>query len=248
MPRGADVGGYDAGMDVLKPLVLPVELRVPDRQGAVDFYPPDDLTRPRPAVLVVHGGPIPAALRPTPRDWPSYQGYGSLIAERGAVGVTVDHRLHSPVAYPAAEADVRAAVELLRADPRVDADRVALWFFSGSGPLCAEWLREPPAWLRCVALTYPFLAPLAGWPVEPRFRPADAVASAGDLPIVLTRVGLENPEVADGVRAFVDAAAKARLEVVDVPQGHHGFDTLDDDDVSRAAIAHALDSVLATLT
>lgn len=88
---------------------------------------------------------------------------------------------------------------------RVDAGRVALWFFSGGGLLVADWLRAPPDWLRCVAATYPRLAPPPDW--DARWRPAEAVASAGDLPIVLTRAGLERPAVAAAVTAFVDAAS-----------------------------------------
>lgn len=228
-------------------MVLPVAARTAERRGTVDFYLPDEGTSPRPAVLVVHGGPFPAEVRPTPRDWPVFRGYASLAAARGVVGATVDHRLHSPVAYATAAGDVAAAVESVRAHPGVDGDRVALWFFSGSGLLSADWLRDPPPWLRCVALTYPLLAPYPGWPEDPRFLPADAVAHAAGLPVVLTRVGLENPRIAEGVEAFVQAAAKTRLEIIDVPLGHHGFDCLDDDDASRSAITRAVDLVLATL-
>ncbi|WP_030439853.1 alpha/beta hydrolase [Actinoplanes subtropicus] len=233
-------------MDFLQPFVLPVATRTAERHGPIDLYPPDDTDRARPAVLIVHGGPMPAQVRPTPRDWPVYQAYASLVAARGVVGATVDHRLHTPAAYPDAAGDVRAAVDAVRADPRVDGERIALWFFSGGGLLAADWLREPPSWLRCVALTYPVLVPLHGWPVLDRFRPVDAVALAGDLPIVLTRVGRENPAVAEGVSAFLDAA-KTRPDVVEVPHGRHGFDYLDDDDASRAAILRAIDLVLATM-
>jgi dienelactone hydrolase len=235
-------------MDSLEPLVLPVELRAAERHGPVDLYLPDDVTRPQPAVLIVHGGPIPAGVRPTPRDWPAYQGYGSLVAYGGAVGAVVDHELHTPADYPAAEDDVRRALDLLRADSRVDGERIAIWFFSGGALLSAGWLGDPPAWLRCVALTYPVLTPPPGWDVAPRYRPVEAVANAGDLPIVLTRVGRENPDLAVGVQSFVDAAVKANLEIIDVPQGRHGFDTLDDDDDSRAAIRRAADAVLAAAT
>jgi dienelactone hydrolase len=233
-------------MDFLKPLVLPVDLRDAERRDAVDLYYPD--AEPAPAVLFVHGGPLPVQVSPRPRDWPIFRAYASLVASRGAVGVTVDHGLHSPADYPAADEDVRAAVELLRADPRVDGDRVALWFFSGGGMLSTGWLREPPSWLRCVALTYPLVESPEGWDVDPRFRPAEAVAGAGELPIVLTRVGLERPDVAAGVERFVSAAVKADLQVIDVPNGRHSFDNLDDADESRAAVTGAVDAVLAALT
>jgi len=230
-----------------KPFVLPIKIRAAERHGAVDLYVPDGAPGSCPAVVFVHGGPVPADLRQTPRDWRVYQGYGSAIAESGAVGVTVDHRLHSVADYPLAAADVAEAVEMVRADHRVDADRVALWFFSGGGLLVADWLRTPPGWLRCVAATYPVLTPLRGWKVDPRFRPVEAVESAGDLPIVLTRVGRERRQVAATVKAFTDAAGRcgAKLEIIDVPGGQHGFDMLDHTAESRQAVRRALNSVLA---
>ena len=235
-------------MDTSRPLVLPVDLRPAERRGTTDLYLPDDLTIPRPLILIVPGGPLPADFRPTPRDWPLYRGYGSLLAARGAVAAVVDHpRLHSPADFPAAADDLRTALDELRADPRTDADRVALWFFSGGALLAAPWLREVPAWLRGVALTYPLLTLLPGWEVDPAFRPAEAVTHATGLPIVLTRVGQENPAIAAGIPPFVDAAAKARLEIIDVPDGRHVFDVLDDTDASRAAITRAVDAVLATV-
>ena len=213
----------------------------------LDLYPPDRIEGTVPAVLFVHGGPVPEAARPTPRDWPIFRSYASIIASRGLLAATVDHRLHTPAAYEDAAADVHAAVDAVRADPRVDADRLAIWFFSGGGPLAADWLREPPAWLRVVALTYPLLAAYPGWPDFPRFRPAEAVAKAGELPIVLTRVGLEDPAVAAGVADFVAAARDADLTIVDVPNGRHSFDCLDDADESRDAIVRAVDLVAARL-
>lgn len=233
----------------LNPFVLPVEPVEPDRRDRVDLYLPD-ATQPRPAIVFVHGGPIPSDLRPTPRDWPVYQGYGSLAANRGAVGVTVDHRLHDAADYPRAAADVATAVRATRGDPRVDADRVALWFFSGGGLLVADWLRAPPAWLRCIALTYPLLAPLPGTSIGRRFRPIDAAHLAGLPPIVLTQVGLERAPVADTVEEFIVAArsSRAQLHVIDVPHGRHGFDVLDHTEESREAVDEAFDATLTALT
>ena len=231
----------------MQPFVVPVEPRTAERAGRVDLYRPDDVTQPVPAIVFVHGGPVPAELEPTPRGWPVFQGYGSLCATRGVVGATIDHRLHDVGSYPAAADDVAEAVALVRADPGVDADRIALWFFSGGGLLIADYLRTPPDWLRCVAATYPWLAPPPEW--DDRFRPALAVAKAGDLPIVLTRAGLERPAVAAIVEEFVDAAraCDARLEIIDVPNGQHGFDSLDHTDESIQAVTRAVDSVLGFL-
>ncbi|GIE30938.1 hypothetical protein Ait01nite_039830 [Actinoplanes italicus] len=233
--------------DHLQPFVLPVDAVTLDRRGALDVYLPEAAGQ-SPAIVFVHGGPVPAELRPTPRDWPVYRGYGSLAAARGMVGVTVDHRLHDLIAYPAA-ADVAAAVRTVRDLPQVDPDRIAIWFFSGGGLLLADWLRTPPPWLRCVAATYPLLMPPPGWTVDPAFRPVEAVGTgAPGLKIVLTRAGRERPEVAQGVEAFVVAArgAGTDLTIVDAPNGRHGFDMLDHTDESRAAVRQAFDVVAGT--
>ncbi len=234
----------------LRPFLLDVPELPRERIGTVDLYLPAHAEAPRPAVVFVHGGPVPAGARPTPRDWPTLTGYARYAAGEGVVGVTLDHRLHDVADYERAAGDVAAAVERVRADPRVDADRIALWFFSGGGLLAADWLAAPPAWLRCLAATYPVLAPLPNWGLPGgRFRPAEAVAQAGALPVVLTRVGLESPEIAATVEEFLATATGcgAHVEVVDVPNGHHGFETRDPTDESREAVHHAMRTVLGRL-
>ncbi|MET7683673.1 alpha/beta fold hydrolase [Streptomyces sp. NPDC005423] len=234
----------------LRPFPLEVPELPRDRRDHVDLYI-SDAKGPRPAVVFVHGGPVPAGARPAPRDWPTLVGYARLAAAEGLAGVTLNHRLHDVGDFERAAADVAAAVELVRADPRVDADRVALWFFSGGGLLTADWLREPPAWLRCLAATYPILAPLPNWGLsDGRFHPVGALAQAGALPVVLLRAGRETPEIAATVEAFVTASKEcgAHLELVDVPNGRHGFETLDATEETRSALRHAMRSVVTHLT
>jgi acetyl esterase/lipase len=200
-------------------------------------------------VVFVHGGPVPEGTRPTPRDWPAFLGYARLVAGLGAVGVTVDHRLHDVADFARAAQDVQDAVALVRAHPRVDADRVALWFLSTGGLLSADWLAAPPPWLRCLALTYPLLTPLPGWGVDRRFHPVRAVRGSGRLPVVLTRVGRERPEFAATVEDFLAAADSAGVgvRVVDVPSAEHGFETFDDSGDARRAVEEAVRAVVARL-
>ena len=156
--------------------------------------------------------------------------------------------MHSDDDFPAAADDIAEAVARARALPGVDADRVALWFFSAGGLLTADWLAKPPPYLRCVAVTYPILAPPPGT-LGARFRPIDAVRAAGGLPILVTRVGRERAEVAATVEAFI-AEAELRqvpVAVIDVPEGQHGFDTLDHAESSRAAVSRAMTWVVTAL-
>ncbi|MGW6962982.1 alpha/beta hydrolase [Streptomyces zaomyceticus] len=233
--------------------LLPFLLDTPEvpreRHGRVDLHLPV-ADGPRPAVVLVHGGPVSPDQRPTPRDTPFLRGYGRYAASLGAVGATPDHRLYGLADFPRAAEDLAEAVGIVRADPRVDGDRIALWFFSAGGLLAADWLAGPPPWLRCVAMTYPALAPLPGWgTVESRFRPVDAVGAADGPPIVLTRAGREHPTFAATVEEFLTAAARkgADVEIVDVPHGRHGFELVDPTEESRAAVRRAMRAVLGRL-
>ena len=214
------------------------------RCGAVDVHTTSP--QPRPAVVLVHGGPIPPDARPRPRESPVFAGYAALAAAAGLAAVTFDHRLHSAEHYPDAAADVAAAVEQARGLEEVDADRVALWFFSGGGALAADWLRATPPWLRAVAWTYPVLAPPPSRPDLPRFDCVAAVAGAAGLPGLLVRVGREYAALVPAQDAFVAAAPS--LEVIDIPDAEHGYEIGAASRAARAAIERAVAWVAATLT
>ncbi|MBM9507726.1 alpha/beta hydrolase [Actinacidiphila acididurans] len=260
----------------LRPFLLDVPDLPRERRGRVDLYVPNfrgehvrgsggrraegaDVSSPDdapdaagtwPAVVFVHGGPVPEAARPTPRDWPSLTGYARLVASYGAVGAIVDHRLHGLGDWERAAADVAEAVAAVRADPRVDPDRIALWYFSAGGLLAADVLAAPPPWLRCVSASYPVLAPLPGWGLAgSRFHPAEAVLGAGRLPLVLTRVGAERPELAATVAHFTAAARAcgAALEIIDVPGAPHGFETAEPSESAKGAVLSGVRTVLGHL-
>ncbi|MFB6721835.1 nuclear transport factor 2 family protein [Kribbella sp. NPDC056345] len=231
----------------LRPFVLGElggpEVRV-DRLGKLDIYRPTGSARTG-AILFVHGGPAPPDLAATPREWPVFKGYATAAARRGAVAAVVDHSLIGGLDKLSTAADeVEAAIGVLRSDPRVDPDRVVLWFFSGAGLLAGEWLDSRPDWLRGVALTYPLLATPPG--VDDLVNAAEVIGKHKDLPVLLTRAGLERAELAGPVAEFVSAGGTA-LDIIDVPKGHHGFDMLDHTEESRAAVTKALDWAIAHL-
>jgi hypothetical protein len=112
----------------VQPFVLAAAAADRSRRGNLDAYrSPAPDGEPRPVIVFVHGGPKPAAIRPTPRDWPVYVGYASLAANRGMIGVMAGHCLHSPADYPLAAADIASAVEQARTLPDADPDRSPTW-------------------------------------------------------------------------------------------------------------------------
>lgn len=245
MSTDADVPYFVDSQFCLKP----DEIK-PERHDNVDLYIPEG-DGPFPAVVFVCGGPLPAdAEWVNPREWPVYRGYGSLVAGHGLVCAPLQLPLNEWTEFPQAADALARAIEFVRADERVDADRIAIWFFCGGSPLISDFLRTPPPWLRCMAASYPALGSRPHMELPPRFEPAQALAEVGDIPpFLLTRVGLEAEPVARTVQTFVEATEKYEvpITIIDVPNGHHGFDLVDYTAESRAAVYQALDFVVKAL-
>ena len=231
----------------LRPFVLRPRSVVPVREGMLDLYLPVG-DGEAPAVVFVHGGPLPEGREPTPRNWPVYRGYGAAAAERGVVGAVLDHRFHGFEWIKEAGEDIVAAVDRVREHPSVDPDRIGMWFFSGGGALMGNWLNQPRGWLRCVAASYPVF-PTQDELGDAAIAPSKAVRSAPGLPILLSRVGLEQSARARWVEDFISSAHEVRadLDIIEIPQAQHAFDVLDHTDWSRAAVEEALAWVCAHL-
>lgn len=220
------------------PHELSFVVRVPE-SGTVrsheefDVYLPVDAGGPLPVVIFVPG-PVPARFPVRPRHWPVYHGYGHLASGHGVVGVVVDQPYHDVSQAQSAADGLARIIELVRGLDEVDAGRVAVWVFSGGAMLVGRWLADSPGWLRCLALTYPVLA-------------AEVVGPG--RPLILTRVGRELPERQAMVERFLALATKSgvTVEIVDVPDGQHGFDVLDHTEQSRTAVLEATDLLVGHL-
>jgi hypothetical protein len=221
------------------PVDVPTEGVSVDCHDSFDIYRPDAADGPLPAVIFVPG-PFPRSLPFRPRQRPFFQSYARLACANRFVGVTVDvpewyWPPEDPDMWREPADQLARIVADVRKQPEVDADRVALWAFSGGALLVSDWLRERPEWLRCVALSYPVLYV----PTEPPGLPYAGLAT--DCPVVLTRVGKEEP----GYLAAVDDLVPecGNLRQIDVPDGRHGFDALDFTDESAAAVTAAMGAV-----
>ena len=225
------------------PHELPFVLDVPatgtvTRHEDFDIYRPDGGDQPLPAVVFVPG-PMPAAFPARPRAWPVYEGYGRLIGGRGVIAVVPDLRYYTVGQWAQASDDLSGVLESVRALEAVDSDRIAVWAFSAGALLVRRWLTQSPQWLRCLALTYPMLA----MPADPA---GQAAAVLPGRPLVLTRVGRESASIQATVDGFLSAAAAAGavVDVVEVPDGRHGFDLPDHTEASARAVVQATDLVI----
>ena len=218
-------------------LIVPTRLREPVDRGDFDLHLPEAGSRP-PVAVLVHGlfqQPPPVS----PRRTPFFRAYAAQLAQRGAAAVVFDHELTGGMRYPEAAATLDRVLSAVRDSDEVDGDRVAVWFFSGGGPLAHPLLAAGPAWLRCVALTYPLLPTedVAGWPSL-----TEALHGLADTPLVLTLVEHELPAFVAGQQALL-AARPAGLTTIAVPDAQHGFDTGPDTEAGRAAVLAALTAV-----
>ena len=204
-----------------------------------------------PAVLFVHGGPLPTDLPLLSKDWGVYVSYGKLAAASDLAGVTFNHRFSSRSNFDDPAADLAAAIAFVRdnaASLRVDPDRLCVRGFSGGGPLLSFVLRDRPAFVRCLVAYYAVLdlrhlgecSELEGETAR-AFSPAAPLGKERpwDLPIFVARAGLDRPGINESTDGFVcqALAANACLELANHPRGRHAFDIPDNDDRTREIIA-----------
>jgi acetyl esterase/lipase len=222
-----------------------------------DCYSPPGLPADaqRPAVILIHGGPIAAGM--APQGWGIYRSYGELIAASGLVAVTFKHRFYAPDRLGGAAEDVASLLKYVREHARdlhIDPDRLALWAFSGGGPLLSPAFRDPQPYIRCLVAYYApldyrnapanfFGAPVPEETLE-RLSPFPrASKSPGPWPpIFLARAGRDIPWIKDSVDAFVRAALEKGLtiDLMNHPRGRHSFDILDADERSREIIGRTI--------
>lgn len=216
-----------------------------------------------PVIFFIHGGFIPKTVTFLPKEWGVFQSYGRLAAASGFVGVTFNHRYWGWAREDMERSfgDVMDAIRYVRShagEYHADADRVALWAFSGGGPHLSLALREKLGFVRCLVSFYAILdlAPAT----KSRSLDPDKEGSAGFSPVTylgqkgvtfppifIGRAGLDAPwinETADRFAARAQAL-NATIEVMDHPKGRHGFDILNDDARSREIIARALEFIKA---
>jgi acetyl esterase/lipase len=161
--------------------------------------------------------------------------------------------------------DVASLLKYVRAharDLRIDPDRLALWAFSGGGPLLSLAFRDPQPYIRCLVAYYApldyrnapaifFGAPIPKETIE-KLSPFQGESKApGPLPpIFLARAGRDFPWIKDSVDTFVRTALEKSLtiDLMNHPRGRHSFDILDADERSREIIGRTIAYLLEHLS
>ena len=208
----------------------------------------------RPAVVMIHGGPIPKL---GAKNMGVFRSYGRLLAASGFVAVAFDHRFLASERLLDAAADVEAAIASVRENADalgIDRDRLAVWGFSGGGPLLSIALRGAPPYVRAILAFYaaldirekaPGSAAEIGDGERIAFSPGWHVRNEAGrtAPILVARAGLDHPFLNATIDRFVAEAlaVNAEIDVLNHPRGRHAFDVLDDDPRSREIISRAVE-------
>jgi acetyl esterase/lipase len=216
-----------------------------------DLYTPLSETgaAPVPAVILIHGGPIPSNLLTSPKDWGLFRSYGQVLAASGLAVIMFNHRFFALDMAPAAMTDIHDLVAHISAQAEglaIDANRICLWAFSGGGVFLSPFLRETPEAIRCVIAYYAALHASV-----PEFSPATRISeNIGRLPpLLVARAGLDMAQLNDGIDHFVRQALQknAPLDLLNHATGHHTFDVRDENDRTRDILRHTVEFVRTNL-
>ena len=208
-----------------------------------DLYAPAAVSRATPAVILIHGGPVPSV---GARGWGMFVSYGRMLAAMGMIGIAFDHRLLSSDRLRDSATDLADLVRYVREHAStlgIDEGRLALWAFSLGGSLVAAALRERQKWWKLVVGYYPVLEP----PAMGQDGRLSAIAALGRdasdaPPIVLARAGRDDPAYNSAIDRFLAAANStgATVDLFTHPKGHHAFDLLDVGERSSQIIRRTL--------
>jgi len=249
-----------AGMDKVEVQRGLVYERAGTKELKMDVYRPAKSRTKLPAILFVHGGFLPADLLTEPTDWTIFADYGRLVAASGFVGVVFNHRLYdSWASVETSTSDLADAIAYMRSNADVlgvDKDRIALWAFSGGGPLLSLAIRDPQPYIRCI-VSYYALLDLTASATESRggsseqelleYSPLQQLQTSTKplAPMFIARMGQDHPNITASVDHFlpVALAKNMTLTVSNDPEGHHGFDIEDNTDASRAVIGQTMEFV-----
>lgn len=245
----------------------PVAYTVPDmdrarvREGLVyktadgtplnfDLYSPAVASAATPAVILIHGGPVPTL---GARRWGMFVSYGRILAAMGMIGIAFDHRLLGADRLRDSTADLADLVRHLREQAGafgIDSNRMALWSFSGGGSLIAAALRERQSWWKQLVVYYGIMEPFG----NDKDERLSAIAALGKdaskaPPILMARAGLDNPAINSTIDRFVATAnsAGATLDLLTHPTGHHAFDILDPGERTAQIIQRTLGALNTSL-
>jgi dienelactone hydrolase len=229
--------------------------REDSREWKLDVYTADDpRVKPGASVVVLVHGLLHPALNGYARKFGPLRSMAERLSTEGFVVVVPD--LGSPAVGPRPEEwfgqvdKVAGRVEQVLGYMRehagelgINPERVGLMAFSAGVPYgLRAALRSQPSPVRCAVsyygpLTNDFLAP--GTPLRDELSARELLRKNPKIPpLLVVKAGLDRPDFNASIDAFMQEAraTQAPVTLLELPEGHHAFDVLDDSEASREAV------------
>jgi dienelactone hydrolase len=185
---------------------------------ALDFFLPTGTARSKPLpVFVIFNGFGDPFMRTSPQS----QGWAKAATAHGFAAVTAETTpAHVAEDFDSITVYLRQHAEDLHVDP----ERLVVIAWSGNASTGLPAIEDPHRRAIKAAVIY------YGWADLPQVRL--------DLPVLFVRAGLDQPSTNQSLdqRIAAGIAANAPWTVLNYPAGRHGFDVVDDNDLSREII------------
>ena len=186
------------------------------------------------------------------KHWGFYKELGQVIAASGMIGVIPDKRYGRGQTVKGSQ-DIRALIAFLRENAgkyNGDGSRICLWAFSAGGMLLNVGMRGELPQVKCLVDFYGILD-IGRFPDAPKeaaesdYNPIVRMRRDPDKlpPMLIARAGKDRAPLNEGIDRFLAEALTKNLaiEVVNYPEGQHGFDLFDDNNRSRQIVKRALE-------
>jgi acetyl esterase/lipase len=210
-----------------------------------DIYVPARAKRSDKAPFVIAIGGAPKT-----KDWGEYKELGQLLASQGMIAVIFDKRYQRDQLLQGTE-DLKTLLAFLQENATKyhgDGSRVCLWAFSGGGTLLHVGVSGEQPQIKCLVDFYAVLD-LSKYPTYNAERsavnPIEVFRKSQRPlpPMLIVRAGQDKAELNQGIEQFFSEALARNqsVEFVNYPDGHHGFDVVDDNVSTRRMMRQAFD-------
>lgn len=205
-----------------------------------------------PVVIFVHGEG-PEIFIKDAKDWGVYTSYGKLLASKGYIAITFNHRYAAKNFYKIKEVseDVIDAVKYVQANStewNIDLDKVFVWSFSLGGIYSSVFLNNCCYNVRAVISYYGLLDINTQIPLEMQndyddFTPNKYLRNVRDTKILIVKAVKDKIKgVNQSIDNFIETADKYRVEYEYMlhSSGGHSFDVLIDNEETIEIIEKTL--------
>lgn len=223
-----------------------------------------------PVVILVHGDANPGVLTPemldNAKDWGGYVSTGQLIAASGMIAIPFNHRsAEGKVSkmWEVAE-DIQAMVNFVNShheELMAEKGAVGVWAWSDGVPYLSALLTSSPEQIKCLVAYYgvmdlqPFISTLPDTLPEAQRKNLVNILKTFSLinllqeksktipPMLIAKACLDNPFITNSIDSFVSNANTqgVSVELLEHAEGHHGFDSIDEQDRSREIVKATID-------